>query len=113
MFEYSDDLIYQIVINKKYKDNEIIKLCKEIDIYMPLCDIVIMIIDKFNIYDKLTKLSDIDKSLIRISNLLDIANSLGSLNYDITGFVKYLDDVIDNGLSVKYSVILVVETLLK
>jgi len=103
LFEYSDDMIYQLFNDKKYRDNEIILLCREIDVYMPLCDVVINIIDKFNIYDKLTKLSDIDKSLVRISNLLDIANSLSSLNYNITRFVNYLDDVIDNGLSVKYS----------
>lgn len=104
LFEYSDDKIYQIFKEKNFRTDEIVKLCKEIDVYMPLTDVIISIIDKFNIYEKLTKLSDIDKSLIRISNLLDISNSLDSLGYDISEFVNYIDAVIDNGLTVKYSV---------
>ena len=104
LFEYSDDKIYQIFKENSFKLDEIINLCREIDVYMPLNDIIVSIIDKFNVYDKLTKLNDIDKCLIRISNLLDIANSLSSLGYDINEFVNYINDVIDNGLTVKYSV---------
>ena len=79
-------------------------MCSEIDLDVPLVNLLVNIIDKFNIYDKLTKLSDIDKSLVRISNLLDIANSLSSLSYGVDDFVNYLDDVISNGLTVKYSI---------
>jgi len=104
LFEYSDDMIYQILMNKTYKSNEIVTLCKEIDLYMPLSDVITGIIDKFNVYEKLTKLSDIDKSLVRVSNLLDIANSLSSLGYNISDFVNYINDVIESGLTVKYSV---------
>ena len=104
LFEYNDDKIYQIFKEKIFKTDEIVSKCREIDLYMPLSDVVISIIDKFNVYEKLTILSDIDKSLIRISNLLDIANSLSSLGYDITEFVNYINGVIDNGLTVKYSV---------
>jgi len=104
LFEYSDDMIYQIFKNKEFWKDKIVSLCKEIDIYMPLTDIIVSIIDKFQVYDKLTKLNDIDKSLVRISNLLDMSNSLSSLGYDIIDFANYIDDVIDNGLSVKYSV---------
>jgi len=104
LFEYNDDKIYQTLTNKTYKSDEIFKLCSEIDLYIPLSDTIISIIDKFKIYDKLTKLSDIDKSLIRISNLLDIANSLSPLGYNISDFVNYINDVIENDLTVKYSV---------
>ena len=104
LFEYGDDKIYQLLKNKNYKNDKIVSLCREIDIYMPLSDVVVSIINRFQVYEKLTKLSDIDKSLVRISNLLDITNSLSSLGYDITGLVNYIDDVINSGLTVKYSV---------
>ena len=104
LFEYTDDMIYQIFDKKIFKDDKIVLMCNEIDLDVPLVNLLINIIDKFNIYDKLTKLSDIDKSLVRISNLLDIANSLSSLSYSVSDFVNYLDDVISNGLTVKYSV---------
>ena len=104
LFEYNDDKIYQIFSNNKFKNDDIVVMCKSIDLCMPLSDVVISIIDKFNVYEKLTKLKDIEKSLIRISNLLDIADSLDSLGYDIGEFVDYINLVIENGLTVKYSV---------
>ena len=104
LFEYSDDNIYQIFMNKSFNSDNIVSLCKEIDLYMPLIDVVNSIIEKFNVYEKITKLPDIDKCLVRISNLLDIANNLGSMGYDLCEFVNYIDDVIDNNLTVKYSV---------
>lgn len=104
LFEYSDDSIYQIFKNNTFRNDKIISMCKEIDMNMPLNDVIISIIDKFEVYDRLTKLTDIDKCLVRINNLLDIANSLSSLEYDISDFVNYINDVIENGLAVKYSV---------
>ena len=104
LFEYNDNQIYQIFKNNVFKYDEIIKKCQEIDIYQPLTNIIINIIDNFEIYEKLTKLPDIDKSIIRIENLLNIATSLSKLGYNINDFVAYIDDVIENGLNVKYSV---------
>ena len=104
LFECSDDLIYDIVINNRYSDDKIVLLCKEINIYLPLVDVVNDIIDKFNVYECLTKLNDIDKSLIRISNLVDIANSVSVLNYDISNFVDYFRMALENSLTIKYSV---------
>lgn len=104
LFEYPDDKIYQIFKENKFKEDNIILMCKNININLPLTDIINNIIDEFDIYNKLTKLSDIDKSLTRISNLLDISTSISNLGYSISDFVNYVDDVISNGLIVKYSV---------
>jgi len=104
VFSYSDDLIYQIHKNNKFYEDNIIKLCKEINIYKPLNEIINTILEKFNIYEKLTTLNNIEASIIRINNLLDIASSLSSLEYDIELFIEYLNDIIENGLTVKYSI---------
>lgn len=104
LFEYSDDMIYQIFANNKFKDDKIVLMCKDINVNLPLTDVINNIISKFDIYEKLTKLFDIDKCLVRISNLLDISNSLSALGYNITDLVSYIDSVIDNGLTVKYSI---------
>ena len=90
--------------NNSYYNDDIIMLCKEVDVYLPIVDVVNNILDKFNVYESLTKLSDIDKSLVRISNLLDITNSVGMLNYSLSDFIEYVNDVIENGLAIKYSV---------
>jgi len=104
LFNYSDQEIYDLMTSKNYFSSNILLKCKEINVYEPLPVIINNIIDKFEIYDKLTNLHDIDKDLVRISNLIDIANNLSSFGYGITDFIEYLDDVIDKGLLVKYSV---------
>ena len=104
IFNYTDDMIYQIINNNKYYDDDIIKICKSIDINNPLVDIINKIIYEFKIYDKLTNLHGIDEYIVRISNLIDIASNLSSLGYGISEFINYLDEVINKGLSVEYSV---------
>jgi len=104
VFAYSDDLIYQIHSQNKFKEDQIVKKCQEIDINKPLNEIINTILEKFNIYEKLTNLNNIEAAIIRINNLLDIANSLNSLEYNLTSFIEYLNDIIKNELTVKYSI---------
>ena len=104
IFEYSDDKIYQLINNKQIKQDKIIEECKKINVDKPLVEVVNDIIREFKIYDKLTNLYNIQEDLVRISNLIDIASNLSNLNYGIGEFVKYLDEVNEKGLLVKYSV---------
>jgi len=104
IFSYTDNLIYDIHSQNKFKEDQIVKLCQEIDIYKPLNEVINDILEKFNIYEKLTTLTNIEASIIRINNLLDIANSLNCLEYNISSFIEYLNDIIENGLTVKYSI---------
>ena len=103
IFNYSDEKIYQTLKeNKIYSDN-IIKLCKEIDINLPIPDIINNILDKFDIYQKLTNLYDIDKNIIRINNLVSISTNLSELGYDLLDFVNYIDDTIKQNNGIKYT----------
>lgn len=103
IFTYSDDMIYQIDKNKRYYQDEIIKKCKLINLNNPLEDIINEIFMVFNIYEKLTTLSEIDEYLIRIDNILDIASNLSGLGYNLEEFINYIEDVLNKGLTIKYS----------
>ena len=97
-------MIYHIYKNNSYLDDKIVKLCKEIDINIPIVTLINDILNKFNVYEKLTNLSDIEKNVVMISNLIDIASSLSDLGYSISDFINYLDDTDKLQLNVKYSV---------
>ena len=103
LFEYTDNEIYQIHTNKEYRKDKIVELCKEINIYAPLCELINEIIEKFNIYEKLTILNNINNSIIRIENLLSIANNLTELNYSIEDFINYFNEIIEKGLKIEYN----------
>ena len=104
IFGYDDDKIYQIISGKKIYDDDIISLCKSIDINLPLERVINDILEVFNVYIKLTNLYDIDENIIRITNLVNIANNLSNLGYSMLDFINYLDDVDNKGLEVKYSI---------
>lgn len=103
IFEYSDNEIYHILMDKKY-DDKIIKLCNEIDLNVPITECLNDINSKFMIYDKLTKLANINENIIKISNLIEISNDIGNLGYSIPDFINYLNEVSKLDLAVKYSV---------
>ena len=102
IFNYSDDKIYNQLKEKNIYKDKIITLSKEIDINLPLPEIINDILNKFNIYYKLTNLYDIEKNIIRINNLIDISNNLSTLGYDILDFIEYLDDAIKINKGIKY-----------
>ena len=104
LFNYSDDEIYQTITNKNYSKTNIVKKCKEIDINNHIKVIINDILNTFSVYEKLITLNDIEKNIVRISNLIDLANSLSSLGYTIKEFIEYLNETIDIDLPIKYSV---------
>lgn len=104
IFNYTDKEIYKIISDKKIINDKIITKCREIDINNSLMGIINEILLKFEIYDKLTNLHNIDENIVRINNLLDIANSLNELGYSLNEFVDYIDEVTEKGLLIKYSV---------
>ena len=103
IFNYSDNDIYHLLNDKTLYNDKIIAMCREIDINLPLADVINDILNTFNIYYKLTTLNDIEKNIIRINNLIDIGDNLSNLGYDILDFINYFDDTVKLGQVIKYS----------
>lgn len=104
IFCYNDNLIYEINMNKSFKDTDIVKLCYDIDINKPLLDIIYDTIKIFNIYDRLTILPDIEENIVNLDNLINIASSLNTLGYSLTEFINYLNDTDKYNLEIKYNI---------
>ena len=104
LFQYTDEKIYQNITNRLQYQDEIVKKCKNIDIYEPLPIVINNILNTFNVYEKLTILTDIEKNIVRISNLIDIANNLNALGYTLANFIDYLNETIEMNLPIKYSI---------
>ena len=104
LFSYTDDVIYNINMNREYYQTDIYNLANKIDINKPISEVIYDIINVFNVYDKLTILPDIERNIIKIDNLVDLCNNFSSLGYDILEIINYLDEVSSMNLQVKYSV---------
>ena len=104
LFEYTDNDIYKILNDRKYYNDKIVEMAKKIDIEAPISEVINDILNKYMVYDKLTKLANINENIIKISNLIDISNDISNLGYSIQDFINYLDEISNLDLSVKYSI---------
>jgi len=107
LYNYNDSTIFKYFLNDNIKDSDIYKDFIEISnniTHMSITSILESIITKTNMYEKLITTHDIDSSITRISKLIDIANNLSELGFNIYTFREYLNDLIDEEYEMKYSV---------
>ena len=109
LFSYDDNKIFDIISNNSYKDTSIYKKCiniiNKLD-YLNSYELLLNIIDEFDFYKNTIKVGNIDDSIIRINNLLDISKNLSKLGYTINDFKEYLDKMINSKSEIKYKDVL-------
>ena len=103
LFKTDDEEIFDIIKSNKYYESELYKKCKSINIFeISNLDLLNQIIDKFNYYEKLITIGNINESMIKIDYLKDLSVNLSNIGYTPIDFAKYLSDMIDSG-SIEYS----------
>ena len=104
LFEYSDEVIFDFVVNDKIKESELYKLFDSININsLTSPELYDLIIDKTNYYEKISKVGDYKNVNVRIKTLYDIANNLNNLGLTIEEFRDYLDEITTNKIDIKYT----------
>ena len=107
LFNTDDNVLFDYFLNNNFKDSDIYKISynitKRLDT-ISLEEIIDLIVDNFDFYNKLFLLGDYNANILRIQKLKEITNSLINLDYDIYDYQKYLDDIISNNLKLEYSV---------
>ena len=104
LFEYTDSEILKFFKNNNFKESSIFKLFSNIDINsITSYQLLELIIDKTKFYEKIIKVGDIENSLVRIQKLLEMSNNINSYGYDIYSFSEYLNELVDKGYEIKYS----------
>ena len=107
IFNIDDNVLFDYFLNNNYKDSDIYRISNEISKridFISLDEIIDLIIDKYDLYNKLFLLGDNASNTIRIDKLKEITSNLTNLNYDIYGYQKYLEDIISNNLKIEYNI---------
>ena len=102
LFSYKDEDIFKILDNNLL-DNEVINMIKEItkDIdYLSLGEIIELIIDKFDFYNKTLLVGDVVKRNKNIDEIIKIFNNLAESKYDLIEAYNYLNDLIEEEYSI-------------
>ena len=107
LYNYSDEEIFKYFLNDNFKESSIYsdfqEIANEIS-SLSITELLEKILAKTNMYEKLITVGNIDESIIRISKLMDIANNLSNLGYNIYTFRDYLNELINEAYEMKYSV---------
>ena len=105
LYEYSDQEIFDIFKNDTFKETSIYKdfsVINNIDSISP-SDLFESVLDITKYYDKIYKIGDYKNINIKLNNLYNISCNLNNMGYSIDDFVNYIDNIIENGIDIKYS----------
>jgi ATP-dependent helicase/nuclease subunit A len=109
LFNIPDQEIYDVIINNGINNTTIYHKCyeisKEID-YLSNKDILNLIINKFDIYQKMIAAGNIKERTTVINNLLEKFQALNSVGINIYGVNDYLNSLINDNESIKISAII-------
>lgn len=104
IFEYSDEQIFKLIKEDKYRDDLIINKIKNIIVNIDnqsISDFLNVIINEFNLEESYIKIGDINNCLIRLEYLFNTAESLENIGYTIYDFNKYLSDITEKKYDIK------------
>ena len=102
IYNEKDDVIFKYFLNKNYYDSDLFKKAKEISIDFSPSYVINEILEKFSFYEKLITIGNIEASLIKIDQIIDMANNL--TDYDIILFSNHLDKMIRENYQIKYQI---------
>ena len=107
LFNLDDNIIFDYFLNNNFKDSNIYKISygitKDLDT-ISLDEIIDIIIDKYDFYNKLFLLGDYSSNIIRIDKLKEITSNLTNLDYDIYKYSEYLENIIESDMKIEYNV---------
>lgn len=107
LFSYNDNQIFEIIMNNKYYETDVYKLCLDIASKVDklnIYELLKLIINKFDYYNNIIKIGNVEDVIIRIDNLLNISNNLSNIGYTLEDFKEYLEEMIASDSEIKYSV---------
>ena len=104
VFEYTDEEIFELYLNNSFKEDKVFKELKDININSNTTkEIINILLDRFNIIDKLIKIGDINNNLIIIEYLLNYLDTKEEIGLSIEDISLYLDDILEKKYEIKFS----------
>lgn len=70
---------------------------------LTLDELLLLIYEKFSIYQKLVELGDVDRLEDKLNFLVSKSKELSLLGYDLQEFINYFDWIIENGLDIEFN----------
>ena len=107
LFSYTDDEIYQSLVNNTYKDTSVFKLFKEVlENIDELTPVVYLekLLEKLNYIDKLTLIGNVEINSSRIEYFYNLITNLENSNFTILDVSDYLEKINNEKLEIKLAI---------
>ena len=106
LFNIDDNDIFKILNDNTIYNTDIFKICQSIANSLYILtnkQIYELILDKFDIYNKLYLIGDINNHLITLDSISDIINSSDNIGYSPLALLAYLNNIFDKKLDIRLS----------
>lgn len=106
LFAMNDDKIFDIINNNKIFENEIFKKAQKIskDIsFLPFKDLLALIVDEFEFYNKIHLVGNIDKFIAEIDYIYNLADVYNQCENKLSEFISFIDDIIQYEMKLDYN----------
>ena len=107
IFNIPDETLFDYFMNNSFYESEIYQKTKVISDNIDsisLNDIIDIIINEFDFYNKLILVGDYNLNVLRIDKLKEITNNLINLDYSIYEYCTYLNDIVSDKMKIEYQV---------
>ena len=106
LFNLEDSYLYKKIKNKDLENdiilNKINKLTEKLD-FIPINELINLILREFSFYEKLITVGNINESIIRFDYLEDLSKSLSNLSYTYLDLIDYFNKMLELDLKITYS----------
>ncbi len=104
VFEYSDEEIFSYFKNNNFYKNDIYNRLKDIDIdSKTIKQIIEVLLDEFDIINRLTKIGSIEKNLSILEYLMNYVDTKENVGFTLSDFTEYLGEILDRKYEIKFS----------
>lgn len=106
LFNYTDDYLFNIIKNDRYQETiilEKINVIKENIDSKSISMILDEIIHEFDLYNKLIEIGDLKESYVKVEYLYSLSTNLNQMSYTYQDFIEFIDNIIENGTDIKFS----------
>ncbi len=101
----SDEEISDCFLNDSFTSTELYQKCEKISCNLSSlsCELLLTeILEEFSYYEKLITIGDVEDGLLRLEYLHNLASSMDETGYLVEEFVDFLDDLIEEGILLRY-----------
>lgn len=100
LYNLDDQEIFNYFVNNNFKDSDLYEITNINYEEITPKELILYIIDKFNFYEKIISVGDIDKHIAVLDYLIDISSNLTQIGYNVEDFYNYLEEIIDKNFDI-------------